>query len=156
MPMPSRIQRLEEALAMVCLLASTLVVFAGGVARFLGHPLDWSIDLATFFFAWAVFLGADLALKEGRHVAVDTFLAFLPPKVRWGVRLLTWSLVALFLLLLAYYGFQMAYLTRFRSFQGIPGFSYTWVTLSVALGSLLMLLTALGKLRELLRRGPWS
>ena len=50
----------------------------------------------------------------------------------------------------------MAYLTRFRSFQGIPGFSYTWVTLSVALGSLLMLLTALGKLRELLRRGPWS
>lgn len=156
MPTPSRFQRLEEALAKACLLASTLVVFIGGVARFLGHPLNWSMDLATFLFAWAVFLGADLALKEGRHVAVDTFLAFLPPKVRWKVRLFTWGLVALFLLLLAYYGFQMAYLTRFRTFQGIPGFSYTWVTLSVALGSLLMAFTALGKMRELLRRREWS
>ena len=48
------LQRVEEFLAKAFLLASTLIVFAGGVGRFLGHPLDWSIDLATFTFAWAV------------------------------------------------------------------------------------------------------
>lgn len=51
------IHKLEELLAKGFLLASTLIVFAGGVGRFLGHPLGWSIDLATFCFAWAVFLG---------------------------------------------------------------------------------------------------
>jgi TRAP-type C4-dicarboxylate transport system permease small subunit len=149
---PSWAKELEEALAKVALLASSLLVFVGGVARFLGRPLDWSIDLATFCFAWAVFLGADLALKEGRHMAVDTLLVFLPPKARLGVRLFIWGLIALFLLLLAWYSFQMAYLSRARTFQGIPEFSYTWVALSVAVGSLLMGFTALGKLWELLRR----
>ncbi len=51
------LHHLEELLAKGFLLASTLIVFAGGTGRFLGHPLDWSIDLATFCFAWAVFLG---------------------------------------------------------------------------------------------------
>lgn len=145
-------RHLEESLAKVALLASSLLVFVGGVARFLGRPLDWSIDLATFCFAWAVFLGADLALKEGRHVAVDTLLVFLPSKVRLGVRFLIWGLITLFLLILAWYSFQMAYLSRMRTFQGIPEFSYTWVALSVSVGSLLMGFTALGKLWELLRR----
>ena len=72
------LQRVEEFLAKAFLLASTLIVFAGGVGRFLGHPLDWSIDLATFTFAWAVFLGGDLALRENRHVAVEN-LEFRPP-----------------------------------------------------------------------------
>jgi len=85
-------------------------------------------------------------------VAVDTLLVFLPPKVRLGVWFLIWGLITLFLLILAWYSFQMAYLSRMRTFQGIPEFSYTWVALSVSVGSLLMGLTALGKLWELLRR----
>ncbi len=86
-------------------------------------------------------------------MAVENLVRLLPPKVRQQVSLLVWALVAAFLLLLALYSAQAAYQTRFRSFQGIPGFSYTWVTLSVTLGSLLMGLTALSKLRSLLRGG---
>lgn len=153
---PSFLERIEEFLAKAFLLASTLIVFTGGVGRFLGHPLDWSMDLATFCFAWAVFLGADLALKEGRHVAVETLVRLFPPALQRSVTLAMWGLVALFLLLLAFYSIQAAYQVRFRSFQGIPGFSYTWVTLSVATGSLLMLTTALGKLRTVWRGDPWS
>ncbi len=153
-PRAALVQRLEELLAKGFLLASTLIVFAGGVGRFLGHPLDWSIDLATFCFAWAVFLGGDLALREGRHVAVENLLHFLPPAARRRIGLLVWTAVSLFLLLLAVYSVQAAYQARFRSFQGIPGFSYTWVTLSVTAGSLLMFSTALGRLRALLRGEP--
>ena len=145
------LQRVEEFLAKAFLLASTLIVFAGGVGRFLGHPLDWSIDLATFTFAWAVFLGGDLALRENRHVAVENLLHILPPGARRWARVGVWLLVALFLALLFVYSLQAAYQTRFRSFQGIPGFSYAWVTLSASAGSLLMLLTALGRLRQALK-----
>ncbi|GLV47133.1 transporter [Thermus sp. LT1-2-5] len=149
--MRERILRWEEGLAVIFLAASALVVFAGGVGRFLGHPLDWSMDLATFSFAWAVFLGADLALRENRHVAVDNLARLFPPKARRWVQLATWALVAVFLLTLFAYSLVAAYQTRFRSFQGVPGFSYAWVTLSVSLGSFLMFTTALERVRRILK-----
>lgn len=145
------LRAIEDALARACLLLSVLIVLAGGVMRFLGHPLEWSIDLATFCFAWAAFLGADLALKDNRHVAVEALLNRLPVRYRRYVRTLVWVLVALFLFVLVIYGSLAAYQVRFRSFHGIPGFSYAWVMLSVAVGSLLMALTALSKLREAIR-----
>ncbi|MEZ0347813.1 MAG: TRAP transporter small permease [Thermus sp.] len=150
------ILRWEQTLAQAFLLASTLIIFAGGVGRFLGRPLDWSMDLATFCFAWAVFLGADLALREGRHVAVDNLVRLLPPRAQRWVCGAVWLFVALFLALLFAYSLQAAHQARFRSFQGIPGFSYAWVTLSVSLGSLLMLTTALGRFWRALREGSCS
>jgi TRAP-type C4-dicarboxylate transport system permease small subunit len=38
-----------------------------------------------------------------------------------------------------------------RTFQGIPGFSYTWVTLSVPFGCALMLITAILKIKTFWR-----
>ena len=45
------------------------------------------------------------------------------------------------------YGLPLSYTTRFRAFQGIPGFSYSWVTLSVPIGCALMLITAILKIK---------
>ncbi|MBS3933751.1 MAG: TRAP transporter small permease subunit [Truepera sp.] len=143
-----RFARVEEIIAQAFLALTVGVTFLGGVARFSGRPLDWAMDLATFSFAWAVFLGADVALRHDRHVAVELFANLLPEKVRRGVRLFNFCLIALFLGALLVYSVQMAYLTRFRTFQGIPGISYTWVTLSVTAGSLLLLLTALSRIRR--------
>jgi len=143
-----RLLRLEEGLAQGFLALTVLVVFLGGVARFLGRPLDWSMELATFAFAWCVFLSADVALRHDRHLAVELLLKFMPPRLQQGVRLFTLILMALFLTTLFFYSLQMAYLTRFRAFQGIPGFSYTWITLSVSTGSFLLLLTTLGRIRR--------
>ncbi|GAA6743283.1 TRAP transporter small permease [Thermus antranikianii] len=144
----SSLQGVEDVLAKICLLLSALIVFAGGVGRFVGHPLDWSMDFATFCFAWATFLGADLAFKENRHVAVEILLGRLPEAYQRYVRTLIWGLIVLFLCVLIVYSALAAYQVRFRSFQGIQGFSYSWVMLSVAVGSLLMMLTALRRLRE--------
>ena len=49
------------------------------------------------------------------------------------------------------YGVKLSYTTRLRCFQGIPGFSYTWVTLSVPFGCALMLITAILKVRTFVR-----
>lgn len=50
------------------------------------------------------------------------------------------------------FGVWLSYTTRFRSFQGIPWFSYTRVTLSVPVGGLLMLITTTLKIREKLNQ----
>jgi TRAP-type C4-dicarboxylate transport system permease small subunit len=49
------------------------------------------------------------------------------------------------------YGIKLSYTTRFRSFQGIPWFSYTWVTLSVPIGSMLMVTTTIINFRSKLK-----
>jgi TRAP-type C4-dicarboxylate transport system permease small subunit len=47
------------------------------------------------------------------------------------------------------YGVKLSIITRLRTFQGIPGLSYTWVTLSVPVGCALMLVSAVRRLRGL-------
>ena len=143
-----RLARVEELLAQIFLALTVGATFLGGVARFLGSPLGWAMDLATFSFAWTVFLGADVAFRQDRHMAVELFVNLLPEKVRRSVRLFNFCLITLFLGALLVYSLQMAYLTRFRTFQGIPGFSYTWATLSVSAGSLLLLVTTVGRIQR--------
>lgn len=148
------VYRLEESLALIFLAFATLMVFLSGISRFLGQPLGWSIDLATFCFAWAVFLGADVAFRQDRHVSVEIFVRRLSKRWQRVIKLFNLCLIALFLLALLIYGSEMAYATRFRTFQGIPDLSYTWVTLSVPIGSLLLLATTIGKIRQLLKENP--
>jgi TRAP-type C4-dicarboxylate transport system permease small subunit len=49
------------------------------------------------------------------------------------------------------YGSWLSYITRVRPFQGIPGFSYTWVTISVPIGCALMLLSVIRKIQLFLK-----
>lgn len=138
--------RAEEAIAGILLVAILVLIFGAAVARGVGHPLAWGMDMATFLFAWAVFFSADAAMREDRHVSVDLFVNRLPKKVQFYINILNHLIIAAFLIFLIVYGVWMSYLTRFRTFQGIPGFSYTWVTLSVPVGSGLVLITTVLKI----------
>lgn len=69
-------------------------------------------------------------------------------------RLLNYANLVIIALFLGYAIWAGIALSRFswaRSFQGIPGVSYSWVTMSISFGSALLLLTTLLKLRDLLR-----
>ena len=50
------------------------------------------------------------------------------------------------------YGFKLSYTARFRSFQGIPQMSYTWVTLSIPVCSVFMIITTVIKIVELFKK----
>ena len=60
-------------------------------------------------------------------------------------------IIVIFLVGMIGYGLPLSYTTRFRAFQGIPGFSYSWVTLSVPIGCALMLITAILKIKNFWR-----
>jgi len=139
----------EERLAGITLVASVLVVMAGAVGRMIGHPLGWSMDMATFLFAWTVFFAADAAWRENKHVSLDIVVRLLPKKAQLVVSIFNHVIIGIFLALLIRYGISMSWITRFRAFQGIPGFSYTWATITVPIGSTLLLITACLKLRDL-------
>jgi TRAP-type C4-dicarboxylate transport system permease small subunit len=82
-------------------------------------------------FTWSVYVGADTALRDDKMVNVEIFQQFLKPKTKKILQLFIYILILIFLLLMVYYGFYLAYSSRFRTFQGIPFLSYTWATLSM-------------------------
>ncbi len=148
------IGRLELIITKVSLGTLTLLVFASAIARTIKHPIAWAVDAATFLFAWCVFLSGDIALRNDKLVSIDLFTKRLPKKAQFCLRIFNDLLIIVFLALLIGYGFKLSYTTRLRTFQGIPGFSYTWVTLSVPVGSMLMLMTTVKKIIGNLKSGP--
>ena len=142
----------KEMLIAKCALGIlSLLVFAAAVGRFLYYPLNWAMDAATFLFAWTVFLGADAAMRLDRLFCIEVITNKLPPKAQLYLKAINYIIIVGFLLGMIGYGLWLSYTTRLRTFQGIPGFSYTWVTLSVPLGCALMLITAILKIKTFLR-----
>ena len=141
----------EILLAQCALGILSLLVFAAAVGRFLYYPLNWAMDVATFLFAWTVFLGADAAMRLDRLFCIEVVTSRLSPKAQLYLKLINYIIIVIFLVGMIGYGVRLSYTTRFRTFQGIPGFSYTWVTLSVPMGCALMLITAILKIKTFLR-----
>jgi len=129
----------------------SLLVFTAAVGRFLHHPLNWAMDAATFLFAWAVFFGADAAMRLDRLFCIEVVTMKLPQKAQLYLKIINYIIIIMFLVGMIGYGLWLSYTTRFRQFQGIPGFSYTWVTLSVPFGCALMLITAILKIKTFWR-----
>ena len=140
----------EVVLAATCFAVSCLIIFMAALARTIDRPINWSQDLSLFLFAWSVFLSADAALRADKLVNVDLLIHRLSPTLQRAIRLGNHVLILAFLSAMVYFGIKLAYISRVRVFQGIPGFSYTWVTLSVPVGSILMIITTLLNIRALL------
>jgi TRAP-type C4-dicarboxylate transport system permease small subunit len=140
--------RQEMQIAKYSLGLLSLLVFVAAVARSLHYPLNWAMDAATFLFAWTVFLGADAAMRMDRLFCIEVVSNRLPPKARLYLQIVNYSIIAVFLVGMIGYGIPLSWTTRFRAYQGIPGFSYSWVTLSVPIGCALMLITAILKIKN--------
>ncbi|QLF70547.1 TRAP transporter small permease [Peteryoungia desertarenae] len=140
--------RLEAILAGAFLLVMVAMIFTGGVARLSRMPLNWTIDIATCAFAWAAFLCADIAWRKDLFMSIDALVTRFSPSFQRLMMLINYLLIAAFLVYLIYSGFQLTWTSRARSFQGIPGVSYSWVTASLPVGATLMLITTIIKMRR--------
>jgi TRAP-type C4-dicarboxylate transport system permease small subunit len=146
-----RIVAAEGYLAATFLILMVALIFLGGVMRVFGHPINWSTDAATCFFAWACFLCADIAWRRNSLMAIEFLPRRLPPGARKALRLANYAVISAFLVYLMVWGTWLAWTSRARSFQGIPEVSYSWVTMSIAVGGALLLVTTLLKVRDELR-----
>jgi len=129
------------------------LVFIAASTRYLGYPINWSVDMAVCLFAWCTFLGADVAMRNNKLMNIDFLINKLPGKNKNFIEIINLFIILIFLLALIGYGVKLSYTTRFRAFQGIPWFSYTWVTLSVPVAGTLMVISTVLKIREKLAKG---
>jgi TRAP-type transport system small permease protein len=138
----------EAFLARALLMFMAVLIFAAGLARLAGSPINWATDIATCVFAWACFFSADIAWRQSKLMSVDVLTGRLSERARRYCRLLNYLILVCFLLYLVPTGLWLSWISRARSFQGLPGFSYSWVTLSLPVGGTMLLLTTILKLRD--------
>ncbi len=106
-------------------------------------PIVWADDLARLMFAWASFLGADVAFRHSRLVGMNILTTKMAPKVQKVLLLVTHTLILGILIIFANSGYKLAIQNWARTFQTISTLSYSWVTLSLVVGSILMSMTAI-------------
>ncbi len=142
-----RVCAAEAFVAAAFLVFMVALIFLGGVMRMLGEPINWSGDAATAFFAWACFLAADIAWRNNSLMAMEMLTARLPARAQGLLRLLNHAIISAFLVYLIVMGLHLSWTSRVRSFQGIPEISFSWVTMSLPVGGLLLLITTLLKVK---------
>lgn len=146
-PLPGTLDRLEHGLVranqalVVALMASMAVlVFLNVVTRYVfNHSIIWVEELTQYQMIWVAYLGAGLALREARHVAVDTLQDLLPAPLRRHLRTLLAAAMAVFLAVLAVLGLQIVAFTwnQETPVMNVPtGLPY----LAVPIGAVAMLL----------------
>ncbi|MGI6417937.1 MAG: TRAP transporter small permease [Thermoguttaceae bacterium] len=129
----------EEIAGGLLLVAMCLIGAVKVVSRYvLASPLAWTEELATILFAWLVFIGASLALKQNEHFAIDVIVNLLPLSMRRHLDMLRHFAVLLFCLLLIGYGTRLAVM-NWHVATPMLEVSRGWVYLSVPFGGLLML-----------------
>jgi TRAP-type C4-dicarboxylate transport system permease small subunit len=138
----------EALAARLTLWGMVILIFLAGVARLLKDPINWAVDMSTCLFAWSCFLSADVAWRENKLMNVDILVRLYPEKLQRSVKWFNYAVLIAFFLYLIIFGLWLSYTTRERTFQGIPGFSYTWVTLSVPVGAFFLLMTAILKMKN--------
>lgn len=143
-----RVIAAEAWVAAAFLVLMVALIFLGGVARGLGHPVNWAVDAATCLFAWACFFCADIAWRKNSLTSIDVVVNKLPAKWQLVCRLFNHAVIAAFLLYCMTMGVWLSWISRARSFQGIPEISYSWVTMSMPVGATLLLITTALKVRD--------
>ena len=89
--------------------AMTVVVLLGVFTRYvLNDALPWTEELARYILIWLSWLGGEIAMRRGSHIAVDLFIDKLSPRTRSVVVLLGRSLVLVFLAICVVYGIDLA------------------------------------------------
>lgn len=144
-----RLLQLEAAVENTLLVIMVVIVCAQAVLRnVLSISLDWGEDVSRVAFVWLVFLGAMTALRAGAHMGVDVLVRFLPaPAARWVDRVGRLCIMAA-LLVFIYYGTRLS-LNSYIIRTPVLGLPWTYIYAVVPLSALGMLVTLLGKRRDL-------
>jgi TRAP-type C4-dicarboxylate transport system permease small subunit len=139
---------LEECISQFLLAVIVLLVFLAAFTRYIGMPINWSVDIAQALFVWVIFLGANQAWRSSRHIGIDLLVKRLDARLQSRIQLALYVIIAVFLVSLILSGIHITVVNAGRILQDIP-ISYSYVTSAVPVGSFLMLLTTCKKILSL-------
>lgn len=135
------LSKVETFIVCFGLMLLIVTVFAAAVLRFFGIDMSISTDLAQLTFAWVSFIGADLALRQSRHMDVDMLVNRFPLPVQNAICLFNYILILFFLIFAVRYGIDLCIVNAARKYNTLY-ISYSYATASCPIDCGLMCLTA--------------
>lgn len=127
-------------LSVICLLVMTVSILINVYFRYvLNAPLAWPPELARFMMVAVTLLASSLAMRSGAHVGVSIVVLRLPIRAQAWLFTLNSALILGFLLILLWYGWQLASVEGPRQMAPSLGVSMMFAFIPLPLGALLMI-----------------
>jgi TRAP-type C4-dicarboxylate transport system permease small subunit len=99
----------NRAVIFLMMAVMTTLVFVNVIARYvLNFSIIWAEEVSQYLMIWIAYLGAGLALREGRHVALEMLHDRLSTPLSRRVRMAVGGIVLVFLGWVTILGFQFA------------------------------------------------
>ncbi len=99
----------NRAVVFVMMAVMTTLVFINVIARYLfNYSIIWAEEISQYLMIWIAYLGAGLALREGRHVALEIVHDRLPALLSRRLRMVLAGLVLAFMGTITVLGFQFS------------------------------------------------
>lgn len=97
-----------EILLAILFAAVILVMALGVFFRYvLNNSLSWNIELSRFIFTWATFLGAVIAMRDGKHIRIDLLVDYVPARIRRILNIFNAFCVLIFTVFITVIGFEL-------------------------------------------------
>lgn len=129
----------------ICLLVlMTLVSFFQVITRFVfEQPSTWSEVTSRTLNIWMIYMGLIVACRYGLLMAVDTLISHLHGRARIVLLAVISTVSIALLLLVAWYGYEMALRVKFQALAGLrnpftdKNVSISWMYAALPVGALL-------------------
>jgi len=134
------INKVNEILAVIFVVAISIIVFMGICARYIFRmPFEWTDEFAIYGFIWLCFLGAGLAEKKNLHFRVTILAEKMKPRVRLIVEIFLH--IILFIIMYQFFQDSLKYYEQGKSgistIMQIP-LNYIYLALPVCVGVLFL------------------
>lgn len=144
--------RAAAGIAMALLGLLLITVLLGVVSRSLGEPFIWTDEVSRLLMVWLAGFGWILACRRRGHIRIRFFRDLLPPPA-WMIAEAAMQLaVALFGVLILWFGARLFLRNLDLPATTIP-ISTAWIYAPIGIAGLVTALQALGEICELLARG---
>lgn len=132
--------KVEQFLCNVGFMLMVALVFISSLARGVGRPLAWSIDVAQLMLCWTTLIGADVAFRHKRFQGLDLLTRRFPIKQQRVIGIAMDLIIMVALVIFIIYGIRLSIDSHLRTFQTLK-MSYSWVTVALPVMSLFMLVS---------------
>lgn len=146
-------RRFETGCAILLLTAIVILVAIASIARAVGSPIIWSVEIAQLCFVWLCMLSADLALQSERHFGLSIVSDAVSPRNRRVLELANKIILILLLGFLLNYAVINTQLMHPRLI-GATQMHGSYVHASMVAGLLLLLRTMISQTVALALSAP--
>ncbi len=149
------LNQIEEKFLILNLLVSTVLVFINVVLRYVfSSSLHWVDEAARYMFLWLIWIGADFALREGKHLRIDMLAERFKGKARVGLEIFVLVVWFCFCVFFGYQGVKLVSIVVMQQqLSTAMQVNMGWAYACIPCGGIFMAIRLIFEIREILRTG---